>query len=46
MQKKNTKNHHIYEIILKLYLISSGFCDIALVYLQDLGKFVFSYLLK
>jgi len=31
---KNTKSRHIYEIILQLYLISSGFRDIALVYLQ------------
>ena len=31
---KNTKNSHIYEIILQLYLISSGFRNIALVYLQ------------
>ena len=35
---KNTKSSHIYEIILQLYLISSGFRDIALIYLQDLGK--------
>jgi hypothetical protein len=35
---KNTKSGHIYEIILQLYLISSGFRDIALIYLQDLGK--------
>ena len=31
---KNTRSRHIYEIILQLYLISSGFRDIALVYLQ------------
>ena len=43
---KNTKNRHIYEIILQLYLISSGFRDIALVYLQDLGKSGFSNLQK
>ena len=30
---KNTKSGHIYEIILQLYLIFSGFRDIALVYL-------------
>jgi len=35
---KKTKSSHIYEIILQLYLISSGFRDIALIYLQDLGK--------
>jgi hypothetical protein len=35
---KNTKNRHIYEIILQLYLISSGFRDIALVCLDDLQK--------
>ena len=35
---KNTKYHHIYEIILQLYLIYSGFRDIALVYLHNLGK--------
>jgi hypothetical protein len=35
---KNTKYHHIYEIILQWYLISSGFRDIALIYLQNLGK--------
>jgi hypothetical protein len=35
---KNIKSHHIYEIILQLYLISSGFRDIALVYLHNLGK--------
>ena len=35
---KNTKNRHIYEIILQLYLISSGFRDIALVYLFNLEK--------
>jgi hypothetical protein len=43
---KNTKSRHIYEIILQLYLISSGFRDIALVYLQDLGKPGFSDLQK
>ena len=43
---KNTKSGHIYEIILQLYLISSGFRDIALVYLQDLGKSGFSDLSK
>ena len=43
---KNTKNSHIYEIILQLYLISSGFRNIALVYLQDLGKSGFSDLSK
>ena len=35
---KNTKSRHIYEIILQLYLISSGFRDIALVYLFNLEK--------
>jgi hypothetical protein len=43
---KNTKNRQIYEIILQLYLISSDFRDIALVYLQDLGKSGFSNLQK
>ncbi len=43
---KNTKNSHIYEIILQLYLISSGYRNIALVYLQDLGKSGFSDLPK
>lgn len=43
---KNTKSGHIYEIILQLYLISSGFRDIALIYLQDLGKSGFSNLQK
>jgi len=43
---KNTKSDHIYEIILQLYLISSGFRDIALIYLQDLGKSGFSDLPK
>ena len=43
---KNTKSRHIYEIIFQLYLISSGFRDIALVYLQDLGKSGFSDLQK
>lgn len=35
---KNTKNSRIYEIILQLYLISSGFRDVALVCLDDLQK--------
>jgi hypothetical protein len=35
---KNTKNRRIYEIILQLYLISSGFRDIALVCLDNLQK--------
>jgi len=35
---KNTKNRRIYEIILQWYLISSGFRDIALVYLFNLEK--------
>jgi len=35
---KNTKNPRIYEIILQLYLISSGFRDVALVCLDDLQK--------
>ena len=39
---KNTKSRHIYEIILQLYLISSGYRDIALVYLQDFSKSGFS----
>ena len=43
---KNTKSGHIYEIILQLYLIFSGFRDIALIYLQDLGKSGFSDLPK
>ena len=43
---KNTKNRHIYEIILQWYLIFSGFRDIALVYLQDFSKSGFSNLPK
>lgn len=43
---KNTTSRHIYEIILQFYLISSGYRDIALVYLQNLGKFKFSDLSK
>ena len=43
---KNTTSRHIYEIILQLYLISSGFRDIALVYLQDFSKSGFSDLPK
>jgi hypothetical protein len=43
---KNTKSRYIYEIILQLYIISSGYRDIALVYLQNLGKFGFSNLAK
>ena len=43
---KNTKNRHIYEIILQLYLISSGFRDIALIYLEDFSKSGFSDLPK
>jgi hypothetical protein len=35
---KNTKNRRVYEIILQLYLISSGFRDVALVCLDDLQK--------
>jgi hypothetical protein len=35
---KNTKYLHIYEIILQWYLIYSGFRDVALVYLHNLGK--------
>jgi hypothetical protein len=35
---KNTKNSRIYEIILQWYLISSGFRDIALVYLDNAKK--------
>jgi len=34
---KNTNSHHIYEIILQLYLISSGYRDVALI-LYDLQK--------
>lgn len=33
---KNTKNPRIYEIILQLYLISTGFRDIALINLENL----------
>jgi hypothetical protein len=43
---KNTKNSHIYEIILQWFLIYSGFRDIALIYLQGLGKSGFSHLQK
>jgi hypothetical protein len=43
---KNTKSRHIYEIILQLYLIFSGYRNIALVYLQNLGKSGFSDLPK
>jgi len=35
---KNTKNRRIYEIILQLYLISSGFRDVALVCLDNLEE--------
>jgi hypothetical protein len=35
---KNTKNSRIYEIILQLYLISTGFRDIALINLENLQK--------
>ena len=35
---KNTKNNRIYEIIFQLYLISSGFRNVALVCLDDLQK--------
>ena len=35
---KNTKNPRIYEIIFQLYLISSGFRNVALVCLDDLQK--------
>jgi hypothetical protein len=35
---KNTKNSRIYEIILQLYLISSGFRNIALICLDNLQK--------
>ena len=35
---KNTKNRRIYEIILQWYLISSGFRDVALVYLDNAEK--------
>jgi hypothetical protein len=37
-KNKNTKYHHIYEIILQLYLISSSFRDVALVRLDNLPK--------
>ncbi len=43
---KNTTSRHIYEIILQLYLIFSGYRNIALVYLLDLGKSGFSDLPK
>jgi len=43
---KNTTSRHIYEIILQLYLIFSGYRNIALVNLQDLGKSGFSDLPK
>ena len=35
---KNTTNRRIYEIILQWYLISSGFRDVALVYLDNANK--------
>jgi predicted transcriptional regulator len=35
---KNIKSHHIYEIILQLYLIYSGFRDVDLVRLDNLPK--------
>jgi len=35
---KNTKNRRIYEIILQWYLISSGFRDISLIYLDNAKK--------
>jgi hypothetical protein len=38
MQNKNTKNQHIYEIILQWYIISSGFRNIALIYLDNAKK--------
>lgn len=42
---KNTKNRRIYEIILQWYLISSGFRDIALVYLDN-AEIIFKFLEK
>ena len=35
---KNTKNRHIYEIILQWYLITKGFRDVALICLDNLQK--------
>jgi hypothetical protein len=35
---KNTKNRRIYEVILQLYLISTGFRNVALICLDDLQK--------
>ena len=35
---KNTKNRHIYEIILQWYLISTSFRDVAVVCLDNLQK--------
>ena len=35
---KNTKNRSVYEVILQWYLISSGFRNIALVYLDKAKK--------
>ena len=47
---KNTKNPRIYEVILQWYLISSGFRDIALVYLDNAKKpkleKIFKFLVK
>ena len=42
---KNTKNLRVYEIILQWYLISSGFRDIALIYLDNAEK-IFQFLKK
>lgn len=43
---KNTKSRHIYEIILQLYLISSGYRNIALVYLFNLEKLKLEKIIK
>jgi len=42
---KNTKNSRIFEIILQSYLISSGFRNIALIYLDNAEK-IFQFLRK
>jgi hypothetical protein len=42
---KNTKNRRVYEIILQWYLISSGFRNIALIYLDNAEK-IFQFLRK
>jgi hypothetical protein len=35
---KNTKNHHIYEVILQWYLITNSLRDVALIYLDNFRK--------